>query len=256
MPTKNVVEIANLNKKINLLSPIGGFGNHVRWLMLLDPEFQFSVIGTQESYNNLRGPDWPSYDNYKSDRWENTSLEIKEEIIGFFSRNVCVNIESKLKFIQDNIYHSGRSWSNWLSTEWGFREDLDNFIDLKHKLSDLQMTSLPTVILKINPDLAYRAYLKFNSNLNNSSPEKFKQNTVLETVKKNLLITETNNNTLVLAADILYQPTLDYDFYKKLITWGQLADQYTEANFVHGLWYQAHNRSELEIVRDLSAIYK
>ena len=29
--------------KFNLIAPLGGFGNHVRWLLLLDPSFKFNI---------------------------------------------------------------------------------------------------------------------------------------------------------------------------------------------------------------------
>lgn len=251
-----VIPASEPRKKFNILSPIGGFGNHVRWLALLDPEFQFRIKGSIESYSKVRGPDWPSYDDYKISNWQNTSLEIKNEIVNIFLEDLdCVDLESKIKFIQERVYHLTRTWKNWLFVEWKYRQDLNKFIDFEHQISDLKNINTPTLVLITDPDLAYRSYLKFNSNLNNSPVEHFKE-IVMKCNKLNSTLKKFNSNTLVLDSKVLFQPELDQKFYKQLTDWAELSSQYDAANFVHGLWYSAHKRSEREIINDLSAFYK
>jgi len=250
----NVVAVPGLEKKFNILSPVGGFGNHVRWLMLLDPNFQFLIKGTNISYNNQRGPDWPSYSDYISGNWANTSPEIKKEITEIFRDYDCVDLDTKITFIQEQIYHPNRTWHNWLSVEWKYRRELDIFIDFEHNYNDLNNFQLPTVILTIDPELAHKAYLKFNTSLINTTKDGFKSNIVTGVTKKN--ISNQHNNTFVIDASILFQPTLDRDFYVKLTNWLGLSDLYAEANIIHSLWYQAHKRAEREFVADISDIYK
>jgi len=250
-----IVAVTESGKKINILSPIGGFGNHVRWLMLLDPAYQFFYKGHKDAYNNQKGPDWPDYDDYKQDHWNNTPQEIKEEILSIFDDHICIDAVSKTKFIQEKIYHKHRTWSNWLITEWKYRNSIKQLIDFCHSESELENPLFPTLILTIDPDLAYRSYLKFNSYLNKQTVDEFKKSCV-DTIEKNLSLEHKNQNTLVLDADVLFQDTLDKDFYKKIIDFFELSNQYETANFIHNLWYQAHKRSEYDIVRDLSNIYK
>ena len=185
-------------------APIGGFGNHVRWLMLLDP----------------------SYD------------------IGY---------QNKVEFICDKIYGQDRSWHNWLNVEWQYRSDLNKLIIFEHNYNPAG--DIKKLVLTIDPDLAYRCYLKFNSNLNNNTVDQFK-----ELIKKandhNIVVSSKHANSLAMSADILYRPVLDPGFYQTLINWFELEDRYAEASIIHQHWYQAHQRAEKEFVRDITNIYK
>lgn len=250
----SIIAISVPQKKFNILSPIGGFGNHIRWLILLDPDFQFYVKCDEQSYNNLQGPSWPSYNDYKLSNWSSTNIDIKKEISELCRDYECVDTDSKLAFIQDQVYHHTRTWSNWLDVEWKYRNDLDSIIDFKHDYTELSNDQLPTLISTIDPELAYTAYLKFNRNINVCPANVFKLHHVSNVVKKNL--SAQLKQSLVVDAGVMFTPCLDFKFYADLTEWLGLSNQYAVANFVHNLWYQAHKRAELEFNEHTSSINK
>jgi hypothetical protein len=210
-----------MTKIINIIAPIGGYGNHVRWLVSLDPTFTLNLTP-------------PSLENF-----------------------VLTNVEEKINFIQDRIYFPERSWHNWLEVEWRYREGMHNSIPFGHSYVELRNTE-PTLILTIEPELAYRSYLKFNSNLNNRSRDRFFRDIVEENTN-NIQFAHSDstvNYTTVLSSDILFQPMLDKEFYNKLISFFGLQDQYEQANHIHQLWYCCHRQAEQEFVHDIAQVYK
>ena len=129
--------LLDLNKNqthVNTISaPMGGFGNHIRWLVLLDKKFKLSpleaVVWNQAIFDNIKGPDWPIFSNYES-----MPEFVKQECInelGIFV-NIAESIDDKMNFILDNVYNNSRSWHNWLITEWAYREYLDQIIPFTH----------------------------------------------------------------------------------------------------------------------------
>lgn len=187
-----------------LSAPIGGFGNHVRWLMLLDT----------------------SYD------------------IGY---------ADKMDFICNTIYAKTRSWHNWLQVEWQYRADLNKIILFEHKYNPAG--KLKTLLLTIDSSLAYRCYLKFNSNLNNSTVGQFKE-TIEATNQYNLQFENTRSDVKVMSSDVLYSANLDSGFYHSLVDWFGLEDNYSEASVIHRHWFEAHQRAEKEFVSDIATFYK
>jgi len=250
-----MVLVRGISNKFNILCPVGGFGNHVRWLILLDPAFQFYVKVTEDCYRDHQGPDWPRYDDYKHSKWNDTRAEIREEILSLLGDYDCIDTDSKLRFIQDKVYFDSRSWDNWLITEWYYRKNLDNLIQLEHLAWRLRERDLPILNLTIDPELAYRSYLKFNSNLNITTNQDFRQYEVQSVVESNTLHAQNVPGSLTMQTDVLFRPELDRDFYHELITWAGLSDQYDAANQVHQLWYQAHRRCEHALVNDLIGMY-
>lgn len=239
-------------------APIGAFGNHVRWLMLLDPSNNFIFSDTDERrYQNLAGPGWPSYEKYIKSDWSGVSVQIKDEIMSLlFSDNIHFDsLESKLNFIKFKVYSDLRTWWNWLIIEWKYRRPLDQIIKLNHSYVDPTDNDLKTLILRIDPVLAYRCYLKFNSNLNNTLPDSYVQKTQYANHVHSEIATN-NPHVKLLSTDILYQPTLDRLFYTELIDWFGMSNLYNEANEIHHLWYCAHQRAEKEFVRDIAELYK
>lgn len=188
--------------KFNIVSPIGGFGNHVRLLMLLDTQI--------------------------------------------------FKCRDQIDFIKNNIYHAKRTWHNWLIIEWRFREILNKYAFLTHNFDDID-NPLKTVILTIDPNLAYKSYLKFNNNLNNTTVEDFLKFAKLENEKHTSLASE---KIKVLSSDILFNETLDRTFYNELVEFLDSNNLYDQACEIHQLWYQAHKRAEREIVEHFTLFYK
>jgi hypothetical protein len=250
----------NLNF-FNIVAAIGGFGNHIRWLVLLDPLYQFVMIpecNHKQKYIDLMGPDWPSYEQYMKSDWSGISSDIKIEVTNLMEDDCIVfdTLEKKINFIQTNIYHESRTWNNWLWYEWQYRIACNKIISLIHntELEDYDK-NIKTLTLTIDPQLAYHCYVKFNNNLNNRPPSDF-----MRTVRKNNIAAineaKTNANIKIIDANIVYQPILDRVFYKNLVDYLGISDLYFEANEIHQLWYSAQKRSEKEFVRDITALYK
>jgi hypothetical protein len=199
--------------KINIVAPVGGYGNHARWLMALDPGF------------TLR-----------------------------FDDRVLTTTEQKVEFIEQNIYFAGRTWHNWLEIEWRYREAMNAVIRFAHSHVEVLGTA-PTVVLTTDPELAYRSYLKFNSNLNTRSRERFLRDVASDN-HSNIQFAESVDHASVLHSDVLFQPTLHQMFYRDLISFFGLQDQYQQANHIHQLWYRCHRQAEQEFVHDIAQVYK
>jgi hypothetical protein len=211
--------------KCGVCAPLGGFGNHVRWLALLDPVFQFEVTPLVE----------PRFKKILD-----SSRHIK-----------FLDVDSKLESFSTQIYSSKRSWDNWLWMEFLYREDLDEVLQFEHRGSEIDEID-KNLILTVDPDLALRSYFKLNSNLNHCTPEIFKQ----QTIQFNLGVNYRNPKNKIMEVDFLYQSTLDKTFYNNMIEWFGLSDCYDLANHVHGLWFDAHQRSEQKFVEYSKNLYK
>jgi hypothetical protein len=184
---------------------MGGGGNHLRWLLLLDPQFSY-----------LR--------EYASDNYS---------------------------FIINCVYPNDRTWQNWLNYEWRWRLEVENLIAFSHGRviqSDTRYCALRT-----DPDNAFRHYLKFNTNLNTTLIDTFKQ----QTADYNKLINTNSDsaNLLIVDSESMFQPTLDQDFYNKVIDWFELSDHYEQAAEIHQQWWKLVKRAEQEIIRDLQGLY-
>jgi hypothetical protein len=199
--------------KTNIIAPVGGYGNHARWLTVLDPHY------------TLR-----------------------------FGDTVLSTVEEKVKFIESHIYFAGRSWHNWLEVEWQYRESLNYTVRFAHSHVEI-LGSSPTVVLTIDPKLAYRSYLKFNSNLNTRSRERFLRDVEVDNTQ-NVQFAESVDYARVLHSDVLFAPELHQMFYRDLISFLGLQNLYTQANHIHQLWYRCHKRAEQEFVRDITQVYK
>ena len=243
----------------NLVAPIGGFGNHIRWLLMLDPAYSFIMLHDAgiDRYQTLQGPDWPLYEQYTQSDWTGILPNIKQEILDSMEADgiELKTLQQKINFILNNVYHADRTWNNWLWYEWQYRYALDKVIDFAHRLELLHCQDSQTLILSVDPELARFCYLKFNSNLNNLPPAEFInkwQSIHGEIMQK----TTGNNNIKILTSDVIYQPELNRHFYSELIDFLGLTDLYSDANLIHQIWYQAHQQSQKQFVNDINEFYK
>jgi hypothetical protein len=211
--------------KCGVCAPIGGFGNHVRWLALLDPVFQFELTPlTEPKFKTISDP----------------TRHIK-----------FLDADTKLESFSTQIYSPDRSWHNWIWMEFLYREDLNKILVFNHRDSYIENV-IKNLILTVDPELALRSYFKLNSNLNHCTPEVFKQ----QTTQFNLGTKGQNPENKIMNVDCLYQSTLDRTFYNNMIEWFELSDCYDLANQVHGLWFDAHQRAEQEFVEYTNNLYK
>jgi len=214
--------------KCGVCAPIGGFGNHVRWLALLDPVFQFEITPLAEP---------------RSKKILDPSRHIQ-----FF------DTESKLESFRTQLYSLERSWTNWIWMEFLYREELNAILMFDHRRDQTYKID-KNLVLTVNPELALQSYFKLNSNLNHCTPEIFKERSFLFT--KDALSNSPNcSENKIVSADCLYQSTLDREFYNYMIEWFELSDCYDLDNQVHGLWFDAHQRAEQQFVEYTNHLYK
>jgi len=214
--------------KYGVCAPIGGFGNHVRWLVLLDPVFQFEATPLAE----------PRFKN----------IPDKTKHIKF------LDADSKLESFRTQVYSTSRSWTNWLWMEFLYREDLDQLVVFDHRKDQIDGVD-KNLVLTVDPNLALQSYFKLNSNLNHCTPETFKEQSQWFT-RNAMRNSPSRLENKVMNVDCLYRPTLDREFYNGMIEWFGLSDCYDLANQVHGLWFDAHQRAEQQYVEYVNNFYK
>lgn len=186
----------------SLHAPIGCFGNHVRWLALLDDRFPLDFVeGDKE------------------------------------------------KFILKYVYADDRSWNNWLRYEWGFRNKVMKHLFFSHFLKPEEMGEKRLAVSAKDPEFAYKAYLKFNSGLNNT-PERMFLDQIIEF---NAAAPDVCNS--VIYSEDLFTEFLPFEEYRKIIQTFDLDDNYSKACIIHRKWYNLHKKAEFEFVRDITALY-
>ena len=239
----------------NVIAPIGAFGNHLRWLLLLDSRFSFVNALAEDEYKVFAGPDWPSYINYCTLNYTDVSPDTLKEIQLAQQENFYLNvqdftsIDKKLNFIENNIYFKDRTYYNWLAIEYRYREILQKLIYFDHK-NNSSLTNNKTVGLIASPKLALRGYLKFNSSLIQQSPEDF-----FKSIERANLRISQIPNSLFCSADLLFSEKLDIELYNGIVNWLGLDNLYQEASYVHKLWYNLHKKAEKDFLHTVSECY-
>lgn len=262
-----------------IIAPYGGFANHLRWILLLDPQFSFqfkdNITVEEIKYHELKGSDWPEFSSWATLKKEDLNTNILEEILSKFDIDKLASIagvasifskpitpiEDKLNFILNTVYPQSRSWQNWLIYEFSYRTQLQNLILINHndqlptKLKDCANNHDKIIVCQIDPKLSLRIYIKINSHLNLQTGKDF----IYKIQRENILAEEYSNqhqNVLLLDNTILYNELLDRNFYNKAIEWFGLSDQYDQAKIIHERWYHLHVESEKHMIDDLQKIFK
>jgi len=238
----------------NIISPTGGFANHVRWLMLLDQRYCSVIIpdNFKPIYEKFQGSGWPSYHDYMISNYRGVEQHIIDEMNNLLPLLNFTSPEYKLHSYKHRVYPMNRTWHNWLRYEQQWRVILDKTIELTHTYTELTNINNKTLILTVDPFLAYKSYVKFNSYCNNLSLSEFQFHILTENANHQGV---TNEHTLILNGDILFNEVLDQNWYQQLISWFDLDDNYSSACIVHKLWYDAHKRAEQGIIQDLTRLY-
>ena len=259
-----------------ILGPVGAFGNHLRWLLLLDEQFTITRRGLfykiieplQDRYIDTKAESWPDFKDI-FDQFGLLPQDAQQEALSrldfFEHKNLAELINStandKISIITDHVYCNKRTWHNWLIYEWKYRKAVSDLIYFEHGdkgdefLGDELLGNTNRIILlSINPELAYKSYLKFNSNLNNTSKHSFLK--MLENYHYNMMLQKDNPKVLIIDGTVLFQETLDKTFYQQCQEFFKLSDNYEPAAGIHKLWYNLHKKSEKELIRDLQNIYQ
>lgn len=251
---------SKLPLKINIVAPWGGFGNHLRSLLLLSNQVSFSLVPTEDYYRVFAGPNWPDYLTYCDQNLYAPMLpDIRKEISDLQQEHMFLGIsplqtlDQKYKFLSNHVYDKNRSWQNWLYYEWKYRPLLNNIINFSHDYPEHISSDFKTICLTCDPYTALKSYLKFNSHLNNTSIDAF-----LDTVNhwNELYTKKASNKTLVVSSTSLFAPTLDIKLYNEIIDWLNFDSCYETANQLHQQWYNLHRKAEQEFAMFVTQMYQ
>jgi hypothetical protein len=164
-----------------------------------------------------------------------------------FTTSLCDNnLESKSKFVHDNVYNSQRTWNNWLSLEWQHKVSLNDVILLAHDNYNWKLTETKELYLNFsNPELPLQHYYHINLGLNSLTPEEIKKNSSSWSQEFTFLQRRINefSNKKIIKADKLYEKNLDYHLYKEIVDFFVLDDLYEHALVVHDWYYQCRIKS-------------
>jgi hypothetical protein len=253
--------IFKCDKKINIFAPIGGFGNHLRWLLMLDSSFSFSIAPPKDQYLIFSGSEWPTYENFIINNYqcsESIKLEIENCIVqsDLPRQLIMTDLDNKLCSTLASVYTEQRTWHNWLTHEWMYRNHLNQIVTFNHEPIPGPVDDITkTIGLIIDPDFALKTYLKFNTSLSGLTHGQFKQyiEKMCQEIKNYSTI---NKNTLILEAESLFTESLNPTIYSKIIDWLELENNYHSSNIVHSQWFKLQKKSEKEFVRDITKIYQ
>jgi hypothetical protein len=230
----------------------GAFANHVRFLVVLDDRYRGRMIRhNEQSFQAQAGPDWCSYSDLVAGHLDGVPPDIVREMEQKMEVHDLSNVDSKMKFAREQLYPLARSWHNWLEWEWTYRDQLQPLVHMAH---DYDGGGGNTLLLTMDPEQAYLRYIKFNSNLNQMSRRAFTDIAQALNQKFQQLAGRLPN-VHVLDAGRLWTGQLPRDWYQEMCGVFGLEDRYDHAQQVHALWYEAHLRSEREIVAYFSEIY-
>jgi len=259
----NCGDVINTNSVI--CAPTGGFANHIRWLMLIDKKYVFNYnepkIWNKKIYNQLKDKSWPPYEEYKN-LPHNIKTEcgtlLKEEMLGTLLKEEMLTVEinnvlTTTKFIMKNVYPYSRTWYNWLYKEWEYRDILNNLIFLTHDIKQTISSKNKYIIGIIDPELAYKCYVKLNSNNNNQ----LKQELIDYINWHNSYALQHCDEKygIVIDSGKLFTPTLSREIYHQCINFLHLDNNYDNANKIHQRWYTLHKNAEQKIISDLTQMY-
>lgn len=196
----------------SICGPIGGFTQHIRWLLLVS-----------NYYNSL------------------DKLNYVGALI--YQKRFPLKPDDKVKFIEQYIYPVERRLFNWLDEKYMYRQQLDKTILHTHDLSKL--TTGPNIIITMDPVFSYNFYLKITPSIGEDKQDFI--NTVIRQNKENTEYTK-NTNSYLLDTQQLYLPVLDRQIYDDMIQFLNIDNQYESAQHVHKLWYDLRKGQEEDIM--------
>jgi hypothetical protein len=258
-----------------IIAPLGGFSNHLRWLLMLDSKYSFKfdidVTGEEILYTDLRGASWPNFKEWNeldpnkldqkilieiSDRFDIEKLKTIASTTRNNNKTMSL-IEDKISFIADNVYGKDRSWQNWIYYEFQYRIQLIESIALEHPGtfdSDIHRQFDKIIAVTTDPTLAMHSYIKFNSNMGLTPIDDFIMASEINN-QEMIKYAGQHENILLVNSDSLWQPSLDKNLYNTIIKWFDLTDNYKYANKIHNIWFNLHKKAEKEIVTYFHNLY-
>lgn len=205
--------------------PIGGLGNHIRWLCLLSPE-----------YNN--------FETINS--------------VGFFvnGKMFPFNTDKKVKFVEDNVYPFERNCFNYIEIELKFKNKVNQYFQTTHYLSDFTENGgiHKSILVTSSVNNCVKHYFKFhplwNGNAWKKSDRTIFEQKILQTNENHIRYRcNENEEILHVNSDDLNNEELNFNFYSKICDFLGITNVYEYANICHKLWYDLQRRSE-QLVKD------
>jgi len=210
-----------LKEKMHRIAyPIGGFGNHIRWLCLLSPEYNdFETINS----------------------------------VGFFinGKMFYFDTDKKVNFIEEHVYPYTRDCFNYIEIELKFKNKINEYFLTTHYVEDFWEAYGPhrSILVNCSVDTCIKHYFKFHP-LWNGNPWKksgrdiFEQK-ILQMNEDNIKYTSMENEKILqVNSDDLNTDTLNYELYTNICEFLEISNVYEHANTCHKLWYNLQKRSE------------
>lgn len=247
------------NHNIIISAPIGGYANHLIWLIWSNLRFNSSLTPdydniSEATYNSIKGIDWPTYAtiiNDERDAINQLPLDIKIELRKY---NLLYSpVADPINFVLTEIYNSDRNWNNWILNEWKWREQWPSIIPMHAPIVDIDAQKF-YIFCTANEDMCFRQYLKFNSLLNNQTASSFKR----DAAEFNSIVKDRYNhysNVLILDNNKLDHDDLNIEYYQTLISFLNLNDDYAKASQLHTAWRQCHTRAAKDFLRVVTELY-
>lgn len=201
----------------SIVAPIGGFVNHIRWLLLLS-----------EKYNN----------------WTNLSIRVKP-VFPF-------KLSKKVEYIENYIYPKERTAYNWLTFEWTYRTPLRDSIPVGHNMFFIENKCIKpdqenkTVVIDCPSDISLYHYHKINPGLTGYNKKDYLEFIDTENHINLTYKTFPKHQTFHIKAKDVYTEVLNIDAYQSIIDFFGVENNYEHANYLHQIWYK---KSEEEIQR-------
>lgn len=194
-----------------LLATLGGFGNHFRWLLLLDDKYIIHIPPGSTPGMLLSCP-------------------------------IISDIETKVLFIERHVYYKGRTAKNWIHNEWRYRNSLDDLILFLHFHDDddkevdfKKMANYKKLFLVTPPHVALEHYKLINPDLNGHPECEFINRCRFD--NKIAQAEALNKNSLMFDSSKLYNSVLNEKLYDRAVSFFNLKNHYYHANIVHQMWY-------------------
>jgi hypothetical protein len=209
-----------------ICAPCGGLMNHVRWLILLSPEFKWGISEKMHFISNIVYPERRSSFVWLSHEYLFRELpHIQKLVTVNHSIDACMTIGTPKKVLV-LVPNPDLSYKHYLK----FNPALNGLV----KQATLDQT--------ITLDDIKRSYRIAISNDND----------------RNKLQSAISNDILTLNIDKLYtNRELDIDIYSTIVDFFDISNQYESANLIHNKWFdlQKHNeKAMLTLGTDVEAV--
>ena len=203
----------------------GGYGQHLRWLILLSENFT--------DVNTLNCPNFLVNKKY-----------------------FPLKAEDRVDFIIENVYNYERNFNNWLTLEKFFQVKLHNYLGFCHDASLLKTSNdktYYTIMGYTDVQSAKKHWYKFHpfwlgQPLKNSSEQEFIESTNNYNKLIENYVPSSNERTFYYNSKDLDNKVLNYDIYNNLVEFLGIDNRYEFANIVHEKWYDLNKKAERDIV--------